>query len=149
MIRLDIMVEVSKTDKISATFSVEYLDNGVIVYRLTSGDRATIDTLIEVGERHADEYRQSQKHLRRIIDLSKGGMPNPYAMAKARHFLQKDEQKLRYSTATLISPKNFAMALAKTALGLMSGSVKASVRIFTDEAEALAWLETRHEALGE
>ena len=95
-------MNISHTETPCEGFTVEYRDDGIIVYRITAVRRQIVDHWVEIFKKHEEEALANQRHLRRLMDVRGAGFPTPYAIAKAVEIASNDPEGLRETYAILV-----------------------------------------------
>ncbi len=128
-------------------FSVTYREDGIIVYHLADVRRSTIDTWVEISHQHEAEALAENRHLRRVMDIREAGFPTPYSTIKTADLAKNSAHELRKSFAILVRD-SMSGEIIRNAMRHINKWVD-STRLFTDEQDALDWLNDRLTELGE
>jgi hypothetical protein len=140
------IMSVSHSEAPCEDFTIEYHDDGLIVYRVTAVKRQVVDCWVETFKRHEEKALADQRHLRRLMDVRGAGFPTPYAMSKAVEIVSHDPEDLRESYAILVGD-SATNQIFSAALGHLDKWLS-NTRLFTDEQNALEWLQQRLAELG-
>lgn len=119
--------------------------DGIHVYSFTDSRRETVDALLTQGHQNDLDAHSRNEHMRALVD-GRGVWMTPYAIATLLKTAQQTPPGLKESTAVVLND-NFVTGVLVGVLHKLPRSVQANVRLFTSEAEALAWLNLRQEQL--
>lgn len=122
-------------------------NDGVIAFQLVDLRRDTVDVFID-ALRIADEVGvENDAHMRTLLDVSQLNMPTPYALKRIQEAVASTPTNLRESIA-IVTPTTSLYTFARTLMNSISHDKRSAFRLFKSEAEALAWLDERHNSLG-
>jgi hypothetical protein len=119
--------------------------DGIHVYSFTDSRRETVDALIAQGRKNDLDAHSKNEHMRALVN-ARGIWMTPYGIATLLKSAQHTPLGLKESTAVVLND-TFMTGVLIGLLQKLPRSVQANVRLFTSEADALAWLDAREEQL--
>jgi hypothetical protein len=123
----------------SQTYDKLVLEDGIIVFRLRSTAREHLDAWYQDVAGVFAEARASGVGVRLLYDVRGIDLVTPYSVQKAED-LNKLPQPVDWRVATLVKNSFIANMVNYVRLVSLQPSVREQSHIFSDEAEALAWL---------
>jgi len=117
----------------------EILEGGITVYRAKSSDRDVVDAWYDDV---AEVFRQSLEQgrpARLMYDVRHIGLVTPYAIQRSED-LERLAVTKDWRVATLVGTAFLANMVNYVISVSLLPEMRAKSRVFSDEAEALAWL---------
>ena|SRR5688572_6412411 len=117
-------------------------ENGILVYRFQDNRRETVDAWIEQAyQDELDIHAAGGGIACMLLDLG-GNQITPYAIVRVVKAADLTPPGLQEWTA-ILSGNSFAMRLVQSVMVKFPATLRSNVRVFNQEAEALAWLEQK------
>ena len=121
------------------SFEKEILEGGITIYRSKSSDREVVDAWIaDVATVFAQSLEQGRP-VRLMYDVRNVGLVTPYAIQRAEE-LERVAVTDDWRVATLVGTAFLANMVNYVISVSLMPDMRAKSRVFSDEAEALAWL---------
>jgi hypothetical protein len=121
------------------SFEKEILEGGITVYRSKSSDREVVDAWIaDVATVFAQSFEQGRP-VRLMYDVRNVGLVTPYAIQRAEE-LERVAVTDDWRVATLVGTAFLANMVNYVISVSLMPDMRAKSRVFSNEAEALAWL---------
>jgi hypothetical protein len=121
---------------INEGLSYEVTPSGIVIYQVANLHNTTLESLLKVFRAQELDALESKRHLRQLINVQHSGYPTPYFTAKIVELFNGTTRNLSRAYA-LVAPHILTAQLARLI------HPNASLKIFTDHHEALAWLENQ------
>jgi len=134
------------TETIAKGLTLEYYPDGVMIYRLTTMQRQSIDAWIDLVQQHEHAATIAQRPLYRVLDLRQAGYPTPYASTRAVWVATNTPENLVESLAVLVAD-TVALQFVKVVTNRLPSRYRSAVKLFLNEQEALDWLAYRRSEL--
>jgi hypothetical protein len=120
-------------------FDKEILEGSITIYRSKSSDREVVDAWIaDVAKVFAESLEQGRP-VRLMYDVRSVGLVTPYAIQRAEE-LERVAVTDDWRVATLVGTAFLANMVNYVISVSLLPDMRAKSRVFSDEAEALAWL---------
>ena len=127
-------------EKICEGFTIEYRDDGILVYRLDNMRRDTVEALAAISKHHEAEAWLGCCHLLRMIVLEDVSIPTPLATVSARALKEETPEHLQESLA-LVGNDSTTYQLARIMQSQLSSPD--NMEVFDNTNAALDWLNAR------
>lgn len=121
------------------SYEKEILPDGIVVFAVKSTARAHIDAWYADVASVFAEARAKGAPVRLLYDIRQIDLVTPYSVQKAED-LNKLPQPDNWRVATLVKNSFIANMVNYVRLVSLQPGMRERSRIFSDEAEALAWL---------
>lgn len=128
-------------------FSYQIREDGIVVYRLTNLDRETVDAFVAFTHEIDMKALETDCHSRCLLDVTALSLPTPYAVKRIQDSIRSTPDALRESYA-IITPTTMIYSFVRSVLNRLPQSETNSLRLFRDEAEAVAWPDERLALMG-
>jgi hypothetical protein len=120
-------------------FDKEILEGSITIYRSKSSDREVVDTWFDdVATVFAQSLEQGRP-VRLMYDLRNIGLVTPYAIQRSEE-LERLAVTDDWRVATLVGTAFLANMVNYVISVSLMPEMRSKSRVFSDEAEALAWL---------
>ena len=121
------------------SFEKEILEGGITIYRSTSSDHEVVDAWFDdVATVFAQSFEQGRP-VRLVYDLRHIGLITPYAIQRGEE-LERVAVTDDWRVATLVGTAFLANMVNYVSSVSLLPDMRSKSRVFSDEAEALAWL---------
>jgi hypothetical protein len=121
------------------SFEKEILEDGITIYRSQASDRDVVDAWYDdVAVVFAQSLEQGRP-VRLIYDVRNVGLITPYAIQRAEE-LERLAVTDDWRVATLVGTAFLANMVNYVISVSLLPEMRSKSRVFSDEAEALAWL---------
>jgi len=122
-------------------FDKEILEGNITIYRSKSSDRQVVDTWFDdVATVFAQSLEQGRP-VRLMYDLRNIGLVTPYAIQRSEE-LERLAVTDDWRVATLVGTAFLANMVNYVISVSLMPEMRSKSRVFSDEAEALAWLRS-------
>jgi SpoIIAA-like len=122
-------------------FEKQVLEDGIIIYRAHSADREVVDAWYDdVGSVFSQSFEQGRP-VRLVYDVRNIGLVTPHAIQRAEE-LEKLAVTDDWRVATLVGTAFLANMVNYVISVSLLPEMRSKSRVFSDEAEALAWLRS-------
>ena len=122
-------------------FDKEILEGNITIYRSKSSDREVVDTWFDdVATVFAQSLEQGRP-VRLMYDLRNIGLVTPYAIQRSEE-LERLAVTDDWRVATLVGTAFLANMVNYVISVSLMPEMRSKSRVFSDEAEALAWLRS-------
>jgi hypothetical protein len=123
------------------SFDKEILEGGITIYRSKSSDHEVVDAWIaDVATVFAQSLEQGRP-VRLMYDVRSIGLVTPYAIQRAEE-LERLAVTDDWRVATLVGTAFLANMVNYVISVSLMPDMRTKSRVFSDEAEALAWLRS-------
>jgi len=122
-------------------FEKQVLEGGITIYRAQSSDREVVDAWYDdVAVVFSQSFEQGRP-VRLVYDVRNIGLVTPHAIQRAEE-LEKLAVTDDWRVATLVGTAFLANMVNYVISVSLLPEMRSKSRVFSDEAEALAWLRS-------
>ena len=122
-------------------FEKQVLEDGITIYRAQSSDREVVDAWYDdIAVVFSQSFEQGRP-VRLVYDVRNIGLVTPYAIQRAEE-LEKLAVTDDWRVATLVGTAFLANMVNYVISVSLLPEMRTKSRVFSDEAEALAWLRS-------
>jgi hypothetical protein len=122
-------------------FDKEILEGGITVYRSKSSDREVVDAWFDDVATVFSQSLEQGRPVRLVYDLRNIGLVTPYAIQRSEE-LERLAVTDDWRVATLVGTAFLANMVNYVISVSLMPAMRSKSRVFSDEAEALAWLRS-------
>ena len=122
-------------------FEKEILEDGIVIYRAKSSDRAVIDAWHNDVAAVLAQSFELGRPVRLMYDVRNIGLVTPYAIQRSEE-LERLAVSDDWRVATLVGTAFLANMVNYVISASLVSDMRSRSRVFSDEAKALAWLRS-------
>jgi hypothetical protein len=122
-------------------FDKEILEGSITIYRSKSSDREVVDAWFDDVATVFSQSLEQGRPVRLMYDLRNIGLVTPYAIQRSEE-LERLAVTDDWRVATLVGTAFLANMVNYVISVSLMPEMRSKSRVFSDEAEALAWLRS-------